>query len=219
MLSSLFHSLHTPHTPHPTPPCCLLFLSGINVGLGYAILKGNDQVGLWKEPTLGDHPYKSAAIGDFYITTLFICFLTTLFSTGGIRSAMKKGQVVPVDEALLRGGVWRCMPVNILGTLSRSLLLSAWGCLFVCTPFLAGMEIVCAAGGMNGSGSDCSMGQEAYIYLKAVFAMILAFIIYPIVLLMTLNTHTLPPLDLTFFVQNQREKWDKQQREKAPEPL
>lgn len=131
---------------------------------------------------------------------------------------MKKGQTVPVDQELLKGGYWRCVPVSVLGTCSRSFVLSLWGMLFICSPFIAILEIVCVSGGMHGMHSQCSMEKVSYIYLKAAYATVVAFTIYPIVLLMTLNTATLPPLDLTFFAQNQKEKWEKEQRDKAMQP-
>lgn len=86
-------------------------------------------------------------------------------------------------------------------------------------PFVFFLEVICASGGMHASGSECSMEKVTYIYIKAAYATVVAWIIYPYVLLMTLSTRTLPPLDLTFFMLNQKERFEKQQREKAPEPM
>jgi hypothetical protein len=144
-----------------------------------------------------------------------------LISTGGIRKAMKSGQTVPVDAELLQTGCWRCIPVGILGTCSRSLSLGLWACVLICTPMIGLLELICLGGHFHGSGSQCSMEKVTYIYVKGAYSLVVAFLLYPLVLLMTLNTATLPPLDLTFFAQNQREKWEKEQREKAlqPEPM
>jgi len=175
---------------------------------------------LWHEPDHGDNPYKSAAFSDLLATTFLIAFFTVALSTKGIRDAMKAGYVVPVDREMLQTGFYRCVPsVNMLGTCSRSLTFGLWATAVLGLPFLVLLEVVCAAGGMHDSGDQCSMEKTAYIYVKGAYAAVVAFIIYPFVLLMTLNTATLPPLDLTFFVQNQREKWDKEQLAKAPEPM
>lgn len=193
---------------------------GINVGLGYAILHDNDEVGLWQKPSdAGEKPYKSAAWSDLFITTFCIAFLTCVISTKGIRSAMKSGQVVPVEHELLKHGCYRCVPVNMFGTCSRSLMLGLWACATLGIGINILLEIVCLSGGLHGSGSQCSMDAHVYIYVKAVYAVVAAWFIYPLVLLMTLNTHTLPPLDLTLFQQNQRDRFEKEQREKQPEPL
>lgn len=200
--------------------CLLVCLPpGLNVGIGYAVLHNNDEVGLWVEPHVGHKPYKSAAWSDLLITTFLITWLTSLTSTGGIRKAMKQGQTVPVDPQLLRGGLWRCVPVNLLGTCTRSLLLAIWAVLVLGGACISLFAIVCAGGGMHGSHSQCSMNATAYIYVKAAYAAIVAWTIYPLVLLQTLNVATLPPLDLTFFNINQRERWEKKQKEAKPEPL
>ena len=191
----------------------------MNAGIGYAVLHNNDEVGLWQEPQKGDHPYKSAAFSDLIVTTFLISFLTCLISTPGIRAAMKKGQTVPVENHAMEGGLWYCTPVRLLGTCTRSLMLSLWALLFVYAPFLALLQIICAAGGMNGTGSQCSFEVHTYIWVKAFFAVVVAGIVYPLVLLATLNVRTLPPLDLTFFVDNQKQKWEEQQRQAVPQPL
>jgi hypothetical protein len=193
---------------------------GINVGLGYAILHNNDEVGLWQKPSeWGEKPYASAAWSDLFITTFCIAFFTTILSTKGIRNAMKSGQIVPVEHELLKGGCYRCTPVNMFGTCTRSLMLSLWACVTLGIAVNCILEVVCLAGGLHGHGSQCSMEAHVYIYVKAAYSVVAAWIIYPFVLLMTLNTHTLPPLDLTFFAQNQRERFEKEQREKQPEPM
>jgi len=188
---------------------------GINTGLGYAILHNNDQVGLWHEPDVGEHPYKSAAWSDLILTTICIAYFTCLLSTKGIRDAMKKGLTVPVENEALRRGCFRFSPIRMLGTCTRSILLSAWACVVICIPFIILLEIVCVSGGMTGGQEECAMQVHTYIYLKATYSMVCAAIVYPFVLLATLNTETLPPLDLTFFATNQKERWDKKMREEA----
>lgn len=212
---SILASANSPLLPLPLPPLPLSLHTGINVGLGYAVLHSYDEVGLWKEPPMGSDPYPSAAFTDLILTTILIAFLTSLISTKGIREAMKKGQTVPVENAALKRGQYKCMPVRLHGTCTRSFFLAAWACVFVCFPAIAIMEIVCVAGGMHGAHATCSMEKTTYIYVKAAFAGVCAWMIYPVLLLGVLNVETLPPLDLTFFVQNQKERWQKQQQEAA----
>jgi len=189
---------------------------GINAGLGYAVLKGKDVVGLWQEPNHGEHPYKSAAFSDLLITTVLITFLTSVISTPGIRTAMKKGQVVPVDGNLLHGGCLSCSPVRMLGTCTRSLLLALWALLVLCVPFIIILSIVCSTGRMTGSGSQCSMPQHDYIWLKAVYSMVVAMSIYPFVMLSAVNTRTAPPLDLSLFLDNQKQRWEDEKKKENP---
>lgn len=192
---------------------------GLNVGIGYAVLSDNDEIGLWQKPDAGEKPSGSAAWADLLITTFLITWLTSLISTNGIRKAMKQGQTVPVDRELLQGGWWRCVPVNLLGTCSRSLLLALWAVAVLGSAVILLFEIVCVSGGMHGSGAQCSMNARAFIFVKATYAGLVAWTVYPLILLQTLNTATLPPLDLTFFAINQKERWEKRQRDSQPEPL
>jgi hypothetical protein len=194
-------------------------LSGINTGLGYAVLKGKDTVGLWQEPEAGNDPYKSAAFSDLLATTLLITWLSTVIATPGIRKAMKEGKTVPVEGTMLRGGCLTISPVRMLGTCTRSLLLSLWATVVIAIPFILLMTIVCAGGGMHGEGSQCYMPQVDYIWLKGVYAGFVAMLVYPFILLSAINTQTIPQLDLTLFLDAQKERWAQQQRNKDPAPL
>ena len=168
---------------------------------------------------MGDNPYKSAAFSDLLITCFLITFFTCLLSTGGIRKAMKDGQTIPVDNEALEVGCWAYTPVRMLGTCTRSLMLGLWSVLAVGIPMVILLEIICAGGGMHGETSQCSMAAHPYIYIKATFSFVVAWIIYPLVLLCTLNTKTLPPLELTFFYENQKQRWEEKQRKADPPPL
>lgn len=178
---------------------------GINIGFGYALLKGKDYAGIWGNPGTPD-AYGSYIYGDLLITSFLIIFISSCLSTGGIRDAMKKGIVIPVEDSLLRYGIWKFFPLRVRGTCSRSFLLAIEATVILVGITLAGLAITCAAGGLHGHRDSCAMPAFNYIYIKAFWAGLIASITYPLILLATINRATLPPLDYDVFVNNQRSK-------------
>jgi hypothetical protein len=205
-------------SPRDAPSSFACTLAGFNAGIGYLALHGDDEVGLWQTPTEATgslHPYKTAAYVELLITAFAITFFTVLISTPLLRKALKEGKTVPVEDAALRGGLWRCVPVRMLGTFTRAILLALWATATIGSIAIALLQATCALNGMHNQGAECSMSALVYIWLKATFAFFVAFAINPLLLLATVNVATLPPLELTFFVQNQKARWEKQERENA----
>jgi len=165
-----------------------LFSFGINVGITYAIFHSYDYAGLFVKPSTA-HGSPVVMVMDIVIASFLSAFLGILLSGAGIRKAVSKGQVSPINDDQLDKLPFRLLPLRVENIFLRALYLGMifliiWGGIS-----LAVLMIMCFGGGLSLSNTfdECSARITPYIYIRALWGSVEGAVIYPFVLTSTVN--------------------------------
>jgi hypothetical protein len=195
---------------------------GVNVAMIYAFNAGKSYVGLYNKnyiPSDADINDYDSTGGPLLLSIYLMCFLTpfvnTILSTAGLRDALRKGELIPVDAECLNKGVWRLFPLHVKGTFKRSLAFGMYSAIIFGTVILIIYSFFCGIGAMYGSGSTCASSKTASAFIFPLFAAIVAEIMFIPFFLSSINSGSLPSLEHTLFMSGQESRWNQKRKDEV----
>jgi len=178
---------------------------GLNYGLTFWTMNGNDAVGLWSKPA-SPSPASSAMGTDLALTCFFVVFFTALINSYVIRGEIRKAKVIPIESMSVHGGIYRFFPMRVENIWARSLLFALEFFLLYLVPSFMALAVACESGWMKGPDGDpvCQMkANPNYFLFKGFWAAVLAGFAYPLVFLAGAKREFLPPEVYEKFVEQQ----------------
>lgn len=182
----------------------------INFGLAVAVMSDSDRVGLWEsfdfavEDQRRYYYLSSPLYVDLILTAFLVAFFLSFASGCGNRSALLKGDALPIPAQELRP--WRFFGVTITSSFLRSIYLGAVAVATIFPITLGFLALSCEKGSMytytppGATKGSCYLNTSIYKWMKASWCGCIALVLYPLVEMGTLNRDTLSDEDYNAFI-------------------